>query len=156
MTAVGSFAGILRRELESMQRLSAVLADEFAALGRGDVDALEATLQRKSAVLEELQACAVDRVAALQTAGIAASREAIEAWLKMMQGDGLATWNDLMTRTLEVQGIHQTNQALLEGLARHNQQALELLARLANPDQTYQADGSAGGSGFGPRSRGTA
>jgi flagellar biosynthesis/type III secretory pathway chaperone len=58
-----------------------------------------------------------------------------------------------MHLTGELQGVHRANQTLLEGLMRHNQQALDLLVRLANPDQVYQADGSTTGS-FGPRSRG--
>jgi len=157
VSTTSALAGILRRELDGMQRLSAVLSEEFAALSRGDADALERVMSGKSTVLAELQDAAAARAKALQTAGVAASREAVEAWLKTAgsSDQSLKLWQDLMRLSGEAQGVHRANQTLLEGLMRHNQQALDLLVRLANPDQVYQADGSTTAS-FGPRSRGQA
>jgi flagellar biosynthesis/type III secretory pathway chaperone len=155
MSVTSAFVGTLRRELDGMRRLSAVLDEEFAALSRGDADALERLMDGKSAVLAELQDAAAARATALQAAGVGASRQVVEIWLKTAGGSdqGLKLWQELMHLTGELQGVHRANQTLLEGLMRHNQQALDLLVRLANPDQVYQADGSTTGS-FGPRSRG--
>jgi flagellar biosynthesis/type III secretory pathway chaperone len=155
MSVTSAFVGTLRRELDGMRRLSAVLDEEFAALSRGDADALERLMGGKSAVLAELQDAAAARATALQAAGVGASRQVVEIWLKTAGGSdqGLKLWQELMHLTGELQGVHRANQTLLEGLMRHNQQALDLLVRLANPDQVYQADGSTTGS-FGPRSRG--
>jgi len=152
--SAADFNDILRRELSGMQRLSAILAEEFVTLGRTDPDALDAVLQRKAATLDDLQKCAAERVAVLAAAGVESTSAAVEAWIKANSGtQGAGLWSDLMARTREVHKHHQTNLALLEGLMRHNQQALDLLTRLANPDLTYQADGRTSGS-FGTRSRG--
>ncbi len=154
--SAAQFTDILRRELAGMKRLSAILAEEFTTLGRTDPEALDQVLQRKASVLDELQKCAIERSAALSAAGIEASAKAVEAWLQATAGaKGAELWGDLMTRTREVHKHHQTNLTLLEGLMRHNRQSLDLLTRLANPDMTYQADGSTSG-GFGTRSRGQA
>lgn len=157
MSSASAFTDILRRELDGMQQLSSILGEEFAAMSSGDADALERVMSGKSAVLTHLQEAASARMAALQAAGVAVSREAVEAWLRAAGGsaDGLVLWQELLQLTREVHGNHQTNQALLEGLMRHNQQALDLLTRLANPDLTYQSDGSTIGS-FGKRNRGLA
>jgi flagellar biosynthesis/type III secretory pathway chaperone len=154
--STSQFTDILRRELDGMHRLSAILAEEFATLGRTDPDALDQVLQRKAAILDELQRCASERASALSSAGVAASAASIEAWIRTNSGaQGVKLWGDLMSRTREVHNNHQTNLTLLEGLMRHNRQSLDLLTRLANPDLTYQADGSTSGS-FGTRSRGQA
>ena len=149
-----AFTDILRRELDGMRGLAALMTEDFAALGSGDHDAIESVTTRKTKLIDHLQRLAEERAAAMRAAGIATTREAMEGWLKA-SGDGIKVWQELLERTREVQGHHQTHQALLEGLARHNQQAIDLLIRLANPEQTYQADGSTTG-GFGARSRGTA
>jgi len=150
------FTDILRRELDGMQRLSAILAEEFTTLGSTDPDALDAVLQRKAAILDELQRCATERVTALAAAGIEATAATVEAWVQSTAGtQGARLWNDLLARTREVHSHHQTNLTLLEGLMRHNRQSLDLLTRLASPDLTYGADGSTSGS-FGTRSRGQA
>jgi len=146
---------ILRRELDGMQRLGVVLAEEFAALGRTEPDAVDAVLRRKSAVLKDLQHCAGERAAVLAAAGLADAAD-IEAWLRTSSGEpAAALWRDLLSRTREVWTQLQTNSALLEGLLRYNRQSLDLLTRLADPGATYQADGSTAG-GFGTRSRGQA
>ena len=151
-----AFTTVISRELEGMRRLAAVLAEEFASLGSTDPDALDKVLQRKAGILDELQHCAAERATALRQAGIAADGSAIQAWVAATAGPaGAALWADLMARTREVWVQHQTNTALLEGLMRHNRQSLDLLTRLANPEMTYQADGSTAG-GFGTRSRGSA
>ncbi|MBU3694554.1 MAG: flagellar protein FlgN [Rhodocyclaceae bacterium] len=149
-----AFSDILRRELEGMRQLGALLAEEFTALGSGDSEALERAGVRKAELLDRMQKQAAERGAALQAAGVGASREAIEAWLAA-SGDGLKVWRELLGHTREVQSQQQANHALLEGLMRHNQKALDLLIQLANPQQTYQADGSTSG-GFAARSRGSA
>jgi len=149
-----AFTDILRRELGAIQSLSDLLVEEFAAMGSGNTDVLEDTLKRKAILLEQLQRLSSERVQGLQTAGVSNTQSAIEAWLKN-SGEGLRLWQDLMARTREVHKHHQANQALLEGLMRCNQQTLDLLVRLASPEQTYEADGRTTGS-FGPRSRGTA
>lgn len=148
------FNDILSRELAAMQQLATLLSEEFAAMGNGDSDALEALLQRKSALLEQLQRLADERSEGLKVAGVGNTQRAIEDWLKA-SGDGVRVWRDLLVRTREVQAHQQTNQTLLENLMRCNQRALDLLVRLANPEQTYQADGRTTG-GFGSRKRGTA
>lgn len=150
------FVDILGRELDGMQRLSAILAEEFSTLGRTDPDALDAVLQRKTAILDELQRCATERAAALADAGIEVKSATVEAWVRATAGaQGAKLWNELLARTREVHNHHQTNVALLEGLMRHNRQSLDLLTRLASPDLTYQSDGSTSGS-LGTRSRGQA
>lgn len=150
------FNDILRRELDGMQRLSAILAEEFSTLGRTDPDALDTVLHRKAAILDDLQKCATERAKTLAAAGVEATSTAVEAWLQASSGaQGTQLWTDLMARTREVHDHHQTNVALLEGLMRNNRQSLDLLTRLANPDLTYQADGKTSGS-FGTRSRGQA
>ncbi len=154
--SASQFNDILRRELDGMRRLSVILAEEFSTLGSTDADALDAVLQRKSAVLDELQRCAAERASALASAGVETTNSAIEAWIEATSGaPGTQLWNDLMARTREVHTHHQTNLTLLEGLMRHNRQSLDLLTRLANPDMTYQSDGRTSGS-FGTRSRGQA
>jgi len=151
-----AFADIVRRELDGMQRLAAILTEEFSTLGRTDPDALDAVLQRKAAVLDELQRCAVERATVLASAGVEATNSAIEAWIQATSGTpGAKLWSELMARTREVHSHHQSNLALLEGLMRHNRQSLDLLTRLANPDMTYQADGRTSGN-LGTRSRGQA
>ncbi|MFZ4498071.1 MAG: flagella synthesis protein FlgN [Burkholderiales bacterium] len=146
---------ILRREFDGMQRLGDILAEEFTLLGRSDPDAVDAVLQRKSAILDELQRHANERSVALAATGVAGAAET-EAWLRAHAGEPTAAlWRDLLARTRNVWTQHQTNTTLLEGLMRHNRQTLDLLTRLANPDMTYQADGSTAG-GFGTRSRGQA
>jgi len=148
------FTDILRREFTDMQQLSVLLAEEFEAMGSSDSEALEALLKRKGALLERMQRLADERSEGLRLAGVANTQQAIEDWLKASR-DGLEVWRDLLARSREVQAQHQTNQNLLESLTRINRQALDLLVRLANPDQTYRPDGSTT-AGFGSRKRGTA
>lgn len=148
------FAEIIRREHDGMHQLGAVLAEEFACLGRNDAEALDAVMQRKATLLDDLQRVATERDATLRAAGVAVSRDAVERWLQST-GHGIGEWHALLARTRDIQNQHRLNQTLLESLLRHNQRSLDLLMQMANPDLTYGADGSTSGS-LGPRSRGSA
>jgi len=152
--SAAALSAAVRRELAGFQALSAILAEEFTALGRGDVATLETLTARKNTVLDELQQAAQQRSQSLQMLNIDGGRQVVEAWLKAQSDTSqLRDWQQLMALAAQVKQSFEVNKVLLDGLSRHNHQTIDLLSRLLNPDLTYGADGRTSGQ-FGARDRG--
>lgn len=81
--------------------------------------------------------------------------DAIHAWLKTHNPQGLAVWQEILALTERAQKLNQANGELIQMKLRRNQQSLAVLSNAANKANLYGPDGQASFSPGSGRSLGS-
>lgn len=109
--------GLLRQQLDRLQALDRLLAEEHACLLKAAADQLPALTERKNALMAELETLERERVIAFaDTAGATT----------------LAAWASVQTMARQVAEANQRNGVMIAALVRSTEGALQILR--GNPD----------------------
>ena len=110
--------GLLRQQLDRLQALDRLLAEEHVCLLKAAADQLPALTERKNALMAELETLERERVIALaDTAGATTPR---------------ASWASVQTMARQVAEANQRNGVMIAALVRSTEGALQILR--GNPD----------------------
>ncbi len=134
---------LLSTELDTLIMFRQALDDEQEVLKNNQPDHLPAIVERKSALTGRLGAVLADRERALSTAGFAAGRAGMEAWLLSLPPESKAhrQWQNLLRLTEEAHSVHATNGKLIALHLQNTQQALAALLSASGHPLTYGPDG---------------
>jgi flagella synthesis protein FlgN len=153
---LGDIAGLLSRELTTLESLLAVLRQEHALLVAGASDGLTALAEKKSAAVLELGQLSSARDRALERLHLPTGRAGMDAWTLSSAGmSSQGHWNRLLKLTAEARSLNEANGQAITVHMQHNQQALAVLMAAADKTATYGPDGQPRPAGSG-RSLGSA
>ncbi|MBI4741945.1 MAG: flagellar protein FlgN [Betaproteobacteria bacterium] len=130
-------------EADVAARFIGVLKLEREALNSGDLDSLDALLQRKNDLAAELGRLAEQREAFLASHGLGSDRAGMESWLVAHPARKVAqkAWSRLLLLAGEAREINRLNGELIQIRVQHNAQALEALLGASRPPSLYGPDG---------------
>jgi flagella synthesis protein FlgN len=143
---------LLAEEQRLLDEFIAAIGAERSALDATDTADLVAATERKSALATRLAAIEHSRDEALRSAGHAAGRTGMEAWLALPANAGARpAWQALLAAAARARDANDANGKLLALRLQHNRQALDVLLGESAGGSTYGADGQVAGSGTGRR-----
>ncbi|MBS1189635.1 MAG: FlgN [Rhodocyclaceae bacterium] len=145
-----ALADLLAQELDLVRAFIAELNSEQDALKSGDTDSLAPITQRKSQLVEQLNAAENDRNLFLQRAGHTGDRSGMQAWLAKNPGDRAAAtqWAELMKLASMARQINDFNGRLIAMRLQATSQALAILTQQSQRPTLYGANGlTAAGTG---------
>ncbi|HKJ76687.1 MAG TPA: flagellar protein FlgN [Gammaproteobacteria bacterium] len=146
----------LQAEAEQLELLAAALEAEHEALGRNDLEGLEAVIADKEARVARVQECSEARSRLLQEAGFTVDEAGMTAALEQAapeQREALAeTWRSIKERLQACQHQNEINGRVVREGMRFSRQALHLLVGGNAPgSELYGRDGNTIGD-YGSRS----
>jgi len=141
-----SLADIIAAEADVVSAFVRLLNEEQSLLQTGGSDALDALtelVERKTATMRQLAPLSAARNGSLNSAGLAADRAGIEAWLNRHPADQPVRqhWDRLQTLAAEAKELNRVNGELIRLRMQNNAQALEVLLSTSNRQDLYGADG---------------
>lgn len=135
----------LERERSAAACLLENLREEYQALARRDIAALDLAVSKKQQQFTELEALGNDRDAGFRACGLAAGREGIETCLhRQPHGAAHRLWEELQSLLIRCQYQNQINGGMVEISRRHVQRTLSLLQGQSPEQQTYGPSGATG------------
>lgn len=137
-------------EADALRAFTAVLRREQQALMDGDVDALAAHCEEKSAAFSRLATLGERRTQL--TAGLSLSVGAgIDAWIEQRpaQAPERASWAKLLRLASGARELNRQNGQLIAARMQHDQQALAVLLAAGGPPAVYGPDGQTRARGRG-------
>lgn len=118
----------LQDELKVVNCLIELMKQEQQFLVAANTDGLETLTPLKNGLVEQLSTFSVQRHAALQADGFAASETGMEAWLVRMDNPAIkATWAQLLDRTREAKELNRVNGMLINKQFSANQTLLNAM-----------------------------
>lgn len=133
-----------------------LLEHEQEILVENRVDRLLDLSEKKTTSAFSLNKLAEARRASLQKIiPQPAGADAIHAWLKTHDPEGLSAWLEVTTLAKRAQQLNQSNGELIQMKLRHNQQSLAVLSNAVNKANLYGPDGQASFSPGSGRSLGS-
>lgn len=146
----------LHDEQQLMSSMLTLLKKEQASLVDAHADGVAEVTQQKSDMVAQLGALALQRHAALASAGFDAAESGMEPWLEA-KGDAAdrAAWDQLLDITRSAKELNRVNGMLVARQLAHNQTVLNAMR---TPAATGGADAGLYGpggktAGFGPSRR---
>lgn len=153
---LGGIAGLLFRELKTLQSFIDLLGQEQALLAAGSTDGLTGLAAEKSTVALELGRLASARDGELARLNLPQGRAGMDAWILTDAGAPSEDhWVSLLLHAAKARTLNESNGKLITLQLRHNQQALAVLMAATDQAATYGPDGHPR-SGTGGRSLGSA
>jgi len=138
-----SLADIIAAEADVVSAFVRLLNEEQGLLQAGDVEALMELVERKTATMRQLAPLSTARNSTLASAGLAADRAGVEAWLSRHPADRPVRqhWDRLQTLAAEAKELNRVNGELIRLRMQNNAQALEVLLSASSRQDLYGADG---------------
>jgi flagellar biosynthesis protein FlgN len=135
---------LLRAEYDCAGRLGSLLGIETTALHGRDIEAIEALVGRKQALMQEFDSLETRRQALLERAGFGGPQPDVDACIAWCDSSGRLArgWRLLLDRIRDCQHRNRRNGAILESSRRHAQQALALLRGQSPQTDLYNPNGS--------------
>jgi flagellar biosynthesis/type III secretory pathway chaperone len=135
---------LLRAEYDCAGRLGTLLGIEAAALQGRDIDAIEALVDRKQALIQEFESLEARRQSLLKRTGFGGAQPDVEGCIAWCDGSGKLArgWRLLLERIRGCQHQNRCNGAILESSRRHAQQALALLRGQSPHTGLYNPNGA--------------
>ncbi|MBI4995867.1 MAG: flagellar protein FlgN [Rhodocyclales bacterium] len=159
MTAPGKvvdIAGLLTRELATLESFIALLQKEGTLLASRADEGLTALAQEKTAAAVELARLATLRDQELARLHLPPGRAGMDAWTLTDAGSASQrNWDRLLALAAQGRAMNEANGTAIALQLQHNQQALAVLMAAADRTATYGPDGQAR-PGPGSRSLGSA
>ena len=128
-----SLTTTLRDEQRLITSLVELMTQEQQCLVSADSDALVAITAQKSALVQQMAACASQRHQALGAAGFAAAEAGMEPWLAACRdadnADNAADilWRELLERTRTAKELNRVNGMLINKQMTHTQVVLNAM-----------------------------
>ncbi len=138
-----SLQRLLDGQADRLERLGRLLEEEQGLLVEGEIDGqrLNALAAEKAALQQALEETEEARARVQHRLGYA---EGTEGARQAAEDAGcLDGWQAMLDQARRIARLNERNGRLLELRMRHNQQMLDTIHRLADPD-TYSADGRTG------------
>jgi flagella synthesis protein FlgN len=126
------------------KELLATIRSEQAALVRADIDAIEAILDEKSAVLQRMNMVVLSRYEALAANGFEANEVGMNEWLKKQAKPALnEAWTLLKKTLIQAKELNRLNGILINKQFNLNQQRLNHLQGNSEASEVYGRNGQA-------------
>lgn len=138
-----SLPSLIEKQGHRLAGLKTLLEEEQGLLIAGDIDGkrLQAVAEEKTRLQDDLEATETLRAKVQERLGYATGQEGARQAAE--DADCLPLWQALLDEAAEVSQLNERNGRLLELRMTHNQQMLDYIHRLADPD-VYAADGRTG------------
>jgi flagella synthesis protein FlgN len=132
------------QDAKLVSSLLEVLAREQSSLVITDIDAIEAVMEEKSVLLQNISIAANSRYAALAASGFAASESGMTSWLKAQAKSTLTeSWERFQKSINQAKEMNRLNGVLINKHFNRNQQRLNHLQGSADNGGVYGKDGQA-------------
>lgn len=134
---------IIKREAEAVTRFVELLREEQETLRRGDVEALELLVEKKTHVASSLAQLGEQRNATLAAKGFVADRVGVESWLSSESpGPGAdQAWEAVIAGASQAKELNRVNGSLIQIRMQYNTLAVEALLKASRPLNLYGPDG---------------
>lgn len=138
--------------MRGLRELAPVLREEQEALSGSDPETLEQIVERKTALLQDLQSSVLAREQILQQCGLAKGLPGSEQFIRQhfTPGEILADWKALVTLSREVDELNTHNGKLALAGERSTRQAIGILTGRSTEPNTYKRRRGPPGKQSGP------
>lgn len=134
----------LAEDAKLLSALIALLNTEQSNLIKADADAIQAVLDKKSMLLQQLNQAAKVRYDALSANGYTANEAGMEAWVQSQSNASLKqSWAKLQQMLAQAKELNRLNGVLITKHFNRNQELLNHLQGKAGSDSVYGRDGQA-------------
>lgn len=134
----------LEQDAKLLSELLALLNVEQSNLVKADVDAVEAILEKKSLLLQQLNLAARARYDTLAANGFMASEAGMDAWVQSQGKQSIAqAWAKFQLALIQAKELNRLNGILITKHFNRNQELLNHLQGKAGSDSVYGRDGQA-------------
>lgn len=142
-TTVGQ-AVSLAQDAKLLDSLLSLLTREQAHLVKADVDAIEAIIEEKSLLLQQINLAARSRYEALKANGFDASEAGMDAWVQRQNKQNISTaWAKFQSALAQAKELNRLNGTLISKHFNRNQELLNHLQGKSADDSVYGRDGQA-------------
>ena len=133
----------IEAEADAVARFVELLKQEQEALNSGDIERLDALLQRKDEVTTEQGELAAHRNSWLAAGGFGVGRAGVEAWLALHPAAPLAqqAWSQVLSLAEKARELNRINGEIIQMRMLHNAQALEVLLGTSRQPNLYGPNG---------------
>jgi flagellar biosynthesis protein FlgN len=132
------------QDAQLAKELLATIRSEQAALVRADIDAIEAVLDEKSAVLQRMNMVVLNRYEALAANGFEPNEVGMSEWLKQQAKPALnEAWMALKKTLIQAKELNRLNGILINKQFNLNQQRLNHLQGNSEASEVYGRNGQA-------------
>ncbi|PKO46972.1 MAG: flagellar protein FlgN [Betaproteobacteria bacterium HGW-Betaproteobacteria-22] len=130
------------QDAELLKQLLNLLEREQQHLIKADVDAVEAILDEKSVLLQQLNHAAKTRYATLAQNGFEANEAGMSAWIeKVNRPDVRRTWLNFQLSLAQAKELNRLNGTLISKHFNRNQELLNHLQGKSEDSSVYGRDG---------------
>lgn len=136
----GQLRALLGDLVAQLTRLNILLENEQALLVDGQVEALLALAEDKTAAIRQIQSAENLRAVTLAHGGVANEKNALARFFAEQDAPLQELWQHYGTLARRAHELNQLNGQLIQQHMRHNQQALTILLAAAGPT-LYGSDG---------------
>lgn len=142
-TTVGQVVS-LAQDAKLLDSLLSLLTREQAHLVKADIDAIEAIIEEKSLLLQQINLAARSRYEALKANGFDASEAGMDAWVQRQNKQNISTsWAKFQSGLARAKELNRLNGTLITKHFNRNQELLNHLQGKSADDSVYGRDGQA-------------
>lgn len=132
------------QDAQLLKDLLALLEREQTHLVKADVDAIEAILEEKSTLLQQMNLTVRSRYDALKANGFDDNEAGMDAWVQLQGKQSMSTaWAKFQKTLAEAKEMNRLNGMLISKNFNRNQELLNHLQGNAGSDSVYGRDGQA-------------
>lgn len=144
MSAATSKSISFEQDAKLLDRLLSLLKSEQSHLIKADIEAIEAIIEEKSDLLQQMNLAARSRYDALKIAGFDASEVGMDGWVQHQSKQSLSTaWAKFQKTLTEAKELNRLNGLLISKNFNRNQELLNHLQGNAGGESVYGRDGQA-------------
>ncbi len=142
-TTLGQAVSLVQ-DAKLLDSLLSLLTREQAHLVKADIDAIEAIIEEKSLLLQQINIAARSRYEALRVNGFDASEAGMDAWVQRQNKQNISTaWAKFQRGLAQAKEMNRLNGVLVSKNFNRNQELLNHLQGKSADDSVYGRDGQA-------------
>lgn len=142
-TTLGQAVSLVQ-DAKLLDSLLSLLTREQAHLVKADIDAIEAIIEEKSLLLQQINIAARSRYEALRVNGFDASEAGMDAWVQRQSKQNISTaWAKFQRGLAQAKEMNRLNGVLVSKNFNRNQELLNHLQGKSADDSVYGRDGQA-------------
>jgi len=132
------------QDAKLLDSLLALLAREQSHLLKAEIEAIEAIIEEKSILLQQMNLAARSRYDALKNNGFDANEAGMDVWVQRQGKQSLSTaWAKFQKALAEAKEMNRLNGMLISKNFNRNQELLNHLQGNTGSDSVYGRDGQA-------------
>ncbi len=132
------------RDVKLLDSLLSLLTREQGHLVKAEIDAIEAIIEEKSLLLQQMNLAARARYDALKANGFDSNEAGMDAWVQRQNKQNISTaWAKFQNALAQAKEMNRLNGILINKNFNRNQELLNHLQGNSSGDSVYGRDGQA-------------